>query len=516
LEQIQRLYWEAAVISAEKQSLLEKALHDRDRLKELSLQPFADERVADNFGINRIEQWTYEQLQVMRTSIDGLTVDNPDRKYVEERMKAMNDFLADYKKDVNNSTIRNLVSKRDFELNTDVLKAETVAQASKESETLLGDQLEQARKEASDVSETIFRAADIDFSVVQLRERLAALNTRIDDCEMEAKAPVRIAIDKRAERPTTPARSRSRTLIMLAAFLAYGGLAGIFLVFDLLDNRIRCFRQVEQALGGPGPDPVASYVSAVPCQQEFSHVLQVNPGHPAAKAIRDLAVRLNYERERHGARVFVFSGLGPGCGTSTLALNAAQALATLCGRTLLIEMNISRPGLAQWIAPLQPSRFSEDVIATPGDLGACTLHDLERGVDVLPARGGPGGVNLTGLGEMLSFARSSYAAVLLDVGPVFSDDLAHHVLLHADAAVLVAREDVSLYADLRRAIVMLTRADIPALTGVLNFSQHRPDGWLRKVTQTKLGGMSRLHERFNVWRLKLVARWRKSAAGKDV
>jgi succinoglycan biosynthesis transport protein ExoP len=81
-------------------------------LQQLSLQAYADERVADNFGINRIEQWTYEQLQSLRSTIDGLTTNNEDRTYVEMRMEAMNEYLAPTRSEVNDTTIRILKDKR--------------------------------------------------------------------------------------------------------------------------------------------------------------------------------------------------------------------------------------------------------------------------------------------------------------------------------------------------------------------------------------------------------------------
>jgi hypothetical protein len=82
VDQIQKLFLEADAERIARQAALAKAHSDRSTIQKLSLQPYADERVADNFGINRIEQYTYEQLQQMRVTVDGLTPGNQDRKYV--------------------------------------------------------------------------------------------------------------------------------------------------------------------------------------------------------------------------------------------------------------------------------------------------------------------------------------------------------------------------------------------------------------------------------------------------
>ncbi len=112
---IQQHYWEAEALSLTKKAELEEAAKDRDELAKISLDAFARDQVANNFGINQIEQWTYGKSQELRASIDGLQPANPDRIYTEERMKLMNDYLTSYKERVSNETIKNLTDKRKFE-----------------------------------------------------------------------------------------------------------------------------------------------------------------------------------------------------------------------------------------------------------------------------------------------------------------------------------------------------------------------------------------------------------------
>jgi len=196
MEQIQRLYWDAEAVRADKEGQLHKAREDQEIITGMDLKPFADERVADNFGINRIEQWTYEQLQSMRAGIDGLTTMNPDRMYVESRMKAMNEYLTSYKKRVNDETSCNLREKRTYEFQADVVKARSAFNAAQMTALTLSNALDRAKIEATAVSEAIFKASNLTFAIDQLRARLAALDNRIDDCELDAKSPVQISIDK--------------------------------------------------------------------------------------------------------------------------------------------------------------------------------------------------------------------------------------------------------------------------------------------------------------------------------
>lgn len=494
VEQVQRLYWEAAARAAELQGALQQANRNRDQLGHLNLQAFADERVADNFGINRIEQWTYEQLQGMRAGIDGLTVSNADRRYVEARMQSMNDFLAGYKSNVVIQTQQNLKDKRAFELDTDVIKAQNAFDGAQKAADELATKLGEAQTEAARTSEAIFMASDMNFAITSLRERLVALNTRIDDCELETKAPLRISIDRDAVTPKKPARSNRTTFLMIALALGFGSVAAVCLVFDMVDNRIRDARDVESALGGPGPDPVTAFVSGVAPAPVGARMLLDAPDHPSSLALRDLAVRLSREHERFGAKVFLFAGIESGTGCTTLALQTAHLLGLACEKVLLIEVNRERPGLAAALALHASSAVTLE--SAIGDPASEPDRDPERGIWVLPASGsGPVLVDQAGLLGLLQRARQAFDAIVIDSAPLHSSAVAHACALHADAAVLVVREDVSLFRDLRRSLDLLIQADVPALTAILNHAMPPAAGPLAGLVQAQLRVLSVVHVR---------------------
>ena len=488
LEQIQRLYWEAEAQRAERAGELRRAEQDSLDLQQLSLQAYADERVADNFGINRIEQWTYEQLQSLRSTIDGLTTNNEDRTYVEMRMSAMNDYLIKYKGEVNDLTIRVLKEKRAHDLTTDLIKSSNALAAARSAADVLGQRLEEARQEASDTSEAIFRAADMSFAVSQLRERLSALNTRIDDCEMEAKAPLRLSIDRRAGDPTRPATNTRPQLAMLGALLAFGLVLGGVLGFEILDDRIRGLAEVEAALGGPAPDPI-HFLASGPLER----VLLDQPDSAPGVALRALAVRLNRERIRHGAKLFAFSAVGQGVGNTSVALNAAQALSRYAPRVLLLALGPA--GLAERCG-LNPPPASATLLRDPDGLEKSIVADPGRGIDLaiiklngdlLPSK--------VGLPDLFAMVRESYDAVVLDISQAPDHDLALAVLQGVDAAVFVVQEDRTMFRDLRRALDAASEAGVPSLTALLNGTRRPVAGWLHSYIQNALRPVSVLHQR---------------------
>ncbi len=463
MELIQKLYWEAQADTLAKRAVLDQAEKDRAALAEISLVPFAEERVADNFGINQIERWTYEKSQDLRATIDGLKPENPDRLYVEERMKNMNQYMADYKKRVGDETIKNLTEKRAFELETAVIKARNAYESARTISEQLERDLKTANEEATQVSEGIFEASELTFGLSQLRDRLASINTRIDDVELEAKAPLPVTIDQLPTPPVKPTSSNASKLQMMALVLSFGLVGGICLVFDFLDGRIRCREELGAAVGGPGAEPLPP---TMPSGEDpaFPRLLIDHPRHPASLALRDLALRLILEQQRCGAKVFGFVGIHPRSGNTSIALNMARAISAHGFKVLLAELPTDAPGLAT-AAGLPPSD------RTPAPWGN-KQADPESAVEVLPWVPSIAEDRVrSSLDSFLANATKAYDAVILDLVAFSRSDISHEAGLKSDVLVLTARQNVAVFSEARDIVVSAVSGGIPAVTTLLNFSQ---------------------------------------------
>lgn len=463
LEQIQKLYWEAEADKAVKEGLWRKAKADEEKISALALTPYAEERVANNEGINRIEQWTYEQLQTLRTNIDGLTANNKDRLYVEEKMAAMKAYLDGHKKRVNDTTSNILSQKRSYDLGADVIRASSALEASRHTRDTLATQLENAKSEASNTAEAIFNASDISYTVSQLRDRLTSLNTRIDDCEMEAKSPIKLSIERHPSDPTKPARSAGSKALIASLIAGFGCIGGICMAFELIDGRIRSSKHLEGALNGgaPSPIPMLEPPEGIPFDWINHHAAHSG----AARAIRSLAVRLEKERKFYGGQIFMIAGTGPKVGATSVGLNLADVLSKILPRVLFVEV----PAVSS-----QASAFlrteSQNLTTALSDIPhwlADNRHNL--GLTVLA----PHCQNIvwpSRIRQLLELARDHFDLILINTEPPSLSDMAQFTLLEVDAAILVAREDHTYYHELKASLDLLTTKPVSAMTAVLNYS----------------------------------------------
>ncbi len=483
LQLLQKSYWEVETFRVEQQRELDTVLFENENLGALDLTSVADRRVDDNFGINRMEQWTYESLQELRSTIDGLTPANPERRYVEKRMTAMESYLQLYKTNVRSNTLDNLTSEQDLAMKESWIKAEAAARAAeKASEFLLNEKVE-AEQEASDISGVIFNAQEMIYNIDQLMARLAALDSRIDDNQLQAKAPLPMHVDRKAQTPEAPFESNQNKLLIVAFMLSFGFVGAGSFLFDLLDNRVRSRQDIERLLGGAIPEPIP--LVAEDDAAGLAHATRNELSQSVGQAYRKLAVRLRRHKPDQGAGIFCLSGTDEQVGASTLCVNLAECFAAYGDRVLLVDLNLKHP------APFWPR--TEKTPTSGGDIQKLIKRDDVRGVDVLSGGEQWEVFPATRLNSLLEQARGPYDWVLFDCAPLLEDDTAQLAAQLCDGVLIAVREDKSFYSHLCRVKALLETFEIPAMTVVLNGAHSQPGEWLFTSIQSSLRLLSVLH-----------------------
>jgi polysaccharide biosynthesis transport protein len=432
-----------------------------DQIKKLDLEPMVEEVVMEDQSIDFTSSWTYQQLQQMRDSIDGITENNPDRIIINQRMGAMRDYEEKLRDEVYQTANKILHGKRDWELEKELIESRQKMLAAQEAEATIMEAIVENRQEAGRISQGLIEGEALSQQLTHNRELLFRIDTRIQELLAEGKAPLRISIDSRARTPLSPTGSNTKKLLMICFVGAFGLAGGSLLGYDFLDNRIRSSKNIIQAIGSPPSWPI----SAAPNEIPFDRLMTLAPAIQPAVAIRSLAVRLNKEREKNGARIFLFTGTDTGTGCTGITLNCAQSLSELCPRVLVLEGPIGknegsssgRIGLSEFIADRKP--FAE-----------CVIHDKERGIDFMPT--GNQILHNSERRRLMTFirhARKHYDAICIDSAPILHCDLTEYLSINSDVVMLISQGDSTYYRDLRRATEILVRLQVPAIAPILNW-----------------------------------------------
>jgi pilus assembly protein CpaE len=168
-----------------------------------------------------------------------------------------------------------------------------------------------------------------------------------------------------------------------------------------------------------------------------------------------------------GKIVTVFSPKG-GSGKTVLATNLAVAAASSKISTLLIDLDVQF-GDAALMLSVPPRATIADLVASRGmvdaeKLKAFVYTEQRTNLDVLPAPSRPEEAEVIGqqeLASILEAARSAYAAVVVDTGPLF-DTAMLTALDRTDELLLVCNPEVTSLKNVRIGIETIDRLGFPA------------------------------------------------------
>ena len=447
------------------------------KLRNVSNKALVDEMVVGDQALWRTASWTYEKLQELRASIDGVTRENPDRQYVEKRMEAMQQYEEKQRHDVQERAERITDEKREYDINQRLITAEKEFRVREGTENDLRSQLDDALVRLEQNSQNSLRGKELLANIENDKKKYFEIEGRIRDLIVNAKAPLRVSVESFAVQPETPAGNNRGKIVMLSVIACFGAVAFLVFLYDFTDDRIRSPRNVSDYLGRPPTWPISEYRPATgdgPIR--FPCVLVDDPGCTVAKSLRSLAVRLNKERQEHGARVTTLSAVNPGSGATAVSLNAAHAMKHFCERVLLVEADNMRPGLGRFLEA-ETGALPDLAAVLSGDIPieSCVRKDPLRDIDCLLLGEGRWNEALyRQLPVFLDRLRREYDYIIINCAPILDTDLTEMLLVLSDVAVLMVQGDRTKYGEFARTAELMLRLEVPALASVLNWGGPKP------------------------------------------
>jgi Mrp family chromosome partitioning ATPase len=198
-----------------------------------------------------------------------------------------------------------------------------------------------------------------------------------------------------------------------------------------------------------------------------SSVFEVDPEGVAAVQFRLMQRRLTNQYRSGG--LLLITSPGPGDGKSLTAQNLAWAFAEAGSKTLLLELDMRRP--------TQARRFGATLLMGTADIlsGKASPLDVLRRVEGVPlgfiglehpAKDSISLLRSDALPKLLSWAKSAFTWVVIDVPPILPVADVEELLPSVDLVALVVRERVTPRRLASRAVERLgIRLDFTILNG---------------------------------------------------
>jgi capsular exopolysaccharide synthesis family protein len=307
-----------------------------------------------------------------------------------------------------------------------------------------------------------------------------------------ATSPVKVSTVQTASVPAAPVAPNKKVDVALGLLLGLALGIGIAVLLDVLDTSVKSAEDLEAisesaVLGVIGFDTDAS---------KSPLIVQTDPHSPRAEAFRQLRTNLQFVDIDHPVKSIVITSSIPQEGKSTTTANLAITLAQAGLKVVLVEADLRRPKLMQYLG------VEGAVGVTSVLIGRVSLEDALQpwgngSLMVLPS--GPTPPNPSellgsqGMAELISALEGRADIVLVDAPPLLPVTDAAVLAKICDGALLIVRHGVTSREQVARAVESLRVVDAHLIGNVLNMAPAKgPDaygyGYAYRYTSTAPAG----------------------------
>jgi capsular exopolysaccharide synthesis family protein len=320
-----------------------------------------------------------------------------------------------------------------------------------------------------------------------VRQKIADMERNIAAFEIlrkSQKEPVKIPPS--VIEPTVPIKP-SRTLYIGMGLIASLGLGiGLVVLLEHVDHSVKVPEHVTLGLTLPLLG-VVPRIRRTALSHRHGHLWTASsPESIEADAFRNIRASLLGAADRSGPIVTLLITSPKACdGKSTLALNLAATCARAGERTLLLDVDLRRPGLAD-VFPPEPgkdgTRFGlVDILKGTLPWQKTLRHTELRNLDYMPT-GQPHDVPIEILGtlelrQLLSAVSNHYDRVILDSPAVLGMADCRMLGRMVHTSLLVVRAGVHQLVTLQRAKTMLEQSHVPIAGVIVNSVSEDVHNW---------------------------------------
>jgi capsular exopolysaccharide synthesis family protein len=242
--------------------------------------------------------------------------------------------------------------------------------------------------------------------------------------------------------PSQPSAPRKARILALSLLLGLMAGAGGVLAREMMQNTFRVPEDLESGTGYA----VIGQIPKIPARKRRNvlEYLSVKPNSAAAEAVRNLRTSMLLANIDSPPKVIMSTSSVPGEGKTTHSLALAQNLSGLGGKVLLVEGDIRRRVLSEYIKAQHEKGFLS-VLSGDASLDDVVVYDGKIRADVLFGEKSP--INAADLfssarfAEFVSDLRERYDYIIIDTPPVLAVPDARVIGQFADAIIYAVKWD---------------------------------------------------------------------------
>lgn len=295
--------------------------------------------------------------------------------------------------------------------------------------------------------------------------QLARVINKIEAPAGSKSAPVKVSLISPATASATPASPRSLMNLLLGLLFGLGLGIAYALLRDAMDRSVKSSNELESSTGLPVLGEV------IFDGQAGERIAALDTASVQSEGYRTVRTNMQFLNIDNPPKVVTVTSAAPGDGKSTTACNLAVAFALGGAKTLLVEGDLRRPRVTQYLG-LDGSVGLTDVLASRVSLDEAIQPWMRGTIDVLPSGAiPPNPSELLGsahMGSLLDKLRDRYDIVVVDASPLLAVSDSAILAAQTDGTLLVVRHGKSTFEQVRDSLAALDHVKAELLGTIIN------------------------------------------------
>lgn len=321
----------------------------------------------------------------------------------------------------------------------------TSVQAMEEQQEQLIQEKEAASLRQQDLLRISQEVKQIQENIARLNESETAIQRAVDELLTidKLRDAYQVTVRRSAQVPKEVSFPKLKILAPLGAFLLTGLVAGLIVLRELLDQRVKGPADINliPRLRLLGIVPDAGEDPSRP--REVATAFRDTPTGVVTESFRQLRAPLIRTMDGHDHKSLLVMGPMPGSGATAVACNLAMACAAAQERVLLVDANFRRPSMHKIFGTPDAPGLA-DVLAGEGTLDGAITTDVVENMDVLPVgsaanRALPERLANSAMAKLLAEAAGRYDRIIIDSPPAIVSGDGYALANLVDASVLVVK-----------------------------------------------------------------------------
>lgn len=290
----------------------------------------------------------------------------------------------------------------------------------------------------------------------------------------ETTALIKATVVEPAGLPGSPVSPQPLRNLGLGVILGLLVGIGVAVARERLDTTLRSPDALKKATGGS----LLGTVGFDPGAGKRPLVSQLDSHAPRIEAFRILRTNLQFVDVDEAFKVFVVSSPLPGDGKSTTAINLALMLAQAGERVVLVEADLRRPRVSDYLR-LESAVGLTTLLIGRVDLADAVQQSGQAGLDVITSGAIPPNpaelLQSKAMAALLAELRGAYDLVIIDAPPLLPVTDAALIAAQSDGVILVVRHGKTTKDQCEQAVDRLRSVGAPLSGSVLNMVPSGPE-----------------------------------------